>query len=161
MKTKLPLIAAIYCGLGSVGSAFTLDFTAPSIVIGSGLPLTIDVPFYGSVTFTAVNGAPTIEVFDPGATPAISFNADESVRFTFNGNTPVSVTNQYIGSDVGEIFTFNSTVDPNEFILTLNSASQNANAGLQSVTFEQVPEPSSAVLGLLGTALLVFHRRRR
>lgn len=161
MKTKLPLIAAIYCGLGSVGSAFTLDFTAPSIVIGSGLPLTIDVPFYGSVTFTTVNGAPTIEVFEPGSAPAISLNGDESIRFTFNGNTPVSVSNQYIGAEVGEIFTFNSTVDPNEFILTLNSSSQDANAGLQSVTFEQVPEPSSAVLGLLGTALLVFHRRRR
>lgn len=160
MKMKLPLIAAIYCSLSAVGSAFTLDFTAPSIVIGSGLPLTVDVPFYGSVTFTSVNGAPTIEVFEPNATKAISFKGDESIKFTFNGETPLNVTNQYIGAGAGEIFTFNSTTDPNEYILTLNPGGSTVNAGLQSVIFEQVPEPSSALLGVLGTALLAFRRRR-
>jgi len=37
---------------------------------------------------------------------------------------------------------------------------QGVNAGLQSVIFDQVPEPSSALLGVLGTSLLVLRRRR-
>ena len=158
MKTKLPLIAALYCGLCSVGSAFTLDFSG--LNIGDSLPQTIIVPIYGSVTFTAVNGAPTIQTFAPGATKAISFKGDESVKFTFNNNIPLNVTNQYISVGAGEVFTFATTVDPKEFLLTLNPAGSNVNAGLQSVIFDQVPEPSSALLGVLGSSLLILRRRR-
>lgn len=160
MKTKLPLIAALFCGLTAVGSAFTLDFSGPSINIGDGLPITVNVPFYGSVTFTAVSGSPTIQAYNPGATKAISFNGGEWIKFTFNGNAPVNVMNQYIGAGAGEVFTFDATANPKEYLLSLNPSTPGVNAGLQSVIFDQVPEPSSALLGVLGTSLLVLRRRR-
>ena len=158
MKTKLPLIAALYCGLCSVGSAFTLDFSG--LTVGDTLPQTIIVPLYGSVTFTAVNGAPTIQAFEPGATKAISFKGDESVKFTFSGNIPLNVTNQYISAGAGETFTFSTTTNPKEYLLALSPTGPNVNAGLQSVIFDQVPEPSSALLGVLGSSLLILRRRR-
>jgi len=158
MKTKLPLIAALYCGLSAVGSAFTLDFSG--LTIGDSLPKTINVPFYGDVTFTAVSGSPTIQLFDPGAVKAISFNGGETVSITFLGNIPLNVTNQYVGVGAGENFVFSATADPKQYLLSLNPVGQGVNAGLQSVIFDQVPEPSSALLGVLGTSLLVLRRRR-
>jgi len=160
MKTKLPLIAALYCGLSSIGSAFTLDFSGLSL--GTLAPFTINVPGYGDVNFSpGLGSALTIEEFAPGATKAISFDKNESVIVTFLGAEPINVANEYIGVGIGEFFTFDlAGTDPNVFLVTLNGTGQTANAGLQSVIFEQVPEPSTSLLGALGTALLVLRRRR-
>ncbi len=158
MKTKLPLIAALYCGLSAVGSAFTLDFSG--LAVGVGLPQTINVSGYGDVRFENNIGALEIGTFAPGATKAISFDQGESIVVTFLGLTPVNVQMQYIGVDAGENFTFSNTADPKVFITTMTSASPSAQAGLQSVVFDQVPEPSAALLGVFGTSLLVLRRRR-
>lgn len=159
MKTKLPLIAALYCGLSTVGSAFTLDFSTTSI--NDGLPLTIAVLGYGNVTFSPNSGVPTptIQAFDPGATKALSFNGGDSVKITFDGNVPLNVMNQYIGAGAGENFLFSQTTSK-EYLLALNPSTTGVNAGLQSVIFDQVPEPSSALLGVLGSSLLILRRRR-
>ncbi len=159
MKTKLPLIAALYCGLSSVGSAFTLDFSG--FAVNTPLPLTVLVPGYGSVTYTSITGpAQSIQNFTPGPAKAISFVSGNTISITFNGNAPVDVTQQYIGVNTGEAFLFNGggAITPNDF--TLQLVGTGAAAGLQSMTFEQVPEPSASLLGAVGGILLVLRRRR-
>lgn len=159
MKTKLPLIAALYCGLCSVGSAFTLDFSG--LNVGDTLPQTIFVPGYGSVSFAATNGTLEIKKFAPGAQNAIAFDFAESISITFNNAVPINVTNQYIGVNPGESFAFlPDAIDPKVFSLTMAGASPSGAAGLQSVVFDQVPEPSTSLLGAMGVALLVVRRRR-
>ena len=157
MKTKLPLIAAIYCGLSTVGSAFTLDFSG--VAVNTGLPLTLNVPGYGSVSFSTINGTLAVETFAPGTTRAIAFDRGESILMTFNGNAPINLSNQYAGVNPGETFDFNITADPKVFSLAL-TGNMGGKAGLQSVSFDQVPEPSAALLGALGGIMLVVRRRR-
>ena len=156
-KLKLPLIAALYCGLSAIGSAFTLDFSG--ITAGTALPQTINVAGYGSVTFISLGSPLTIAAFNPGSVNAVSFNAGDSIGIAFSGPVPFDVTNQYVGAGVGESFTFSATGSPNLFFLTLNNT-PGASAGLQSIIFSQVPEPSSMVLGLITSSLLVLRRRR-
>lgn len=158
MKTKLPLIAALCCSLSSVGSAFTLDFSG--LTVGDTLPQTINVLGYGDVSFTPTNGVLEIDTFEPGAVNAVGFDVGDSLRIDFLGNTPIWVANQYIEANVGENFNFDPTVDPNVFLLSFSSGDITARAGLQSVIFDQVPEPSSALLGALSASLLVLRRRR-
>lgn len=156
MKTKLPLVAALYCGLSSIGSAFTLDFTG--FAVNTPLPLTVNVPGYGSVSFAALGSPQQIQNFSPGTIKAIGFTQNQQISITFNDATPIDVTNQYVGVNTGETFFFNTGGNANEF--TLQLLGTGASAGLQSITFEQVPEPSASLLGAMGGILLVLRRRR-
>ncbi len=158
MKTKLPLIAALYCGLSAVGSAFTLDFSG--LNVGDALPQTINVPGYGTVSFAPTNGSLSIQQFAPGAEKAIAFDFADAISITFNNAIPINVTNQYIGVNPGESFIFlPDAVDPKVFSLSMGGVST-SQAGLQSVVFDAVPEPSTSLLGAMGVALLVIRRRR-
>lgn len=159
MKTKLITAAAAYICLSTVGSAFSLDFTG--IALGTTLPpnpLTISVPGYGNVTFEAGIGSNLI-VQDFSGTPAIAFDQGESVRVSFEGIDITDVTFSYAGVSVGESFLI--APDPNvanQFILTMQGAGDGA--GLTGATWNVVPEPSSALLGVIGASLLVLRRRR-
>ena len=157
MKFKLPLLAAIYSGLTAVGSAFTMDFS--SVPIGANLPQTVTVAGYGSVTFTSLGGPLSVQSFIPGNFNAIGFSGGDAIIMTFTGSLPMNVSNQYIGVGTGEAFTMTVTANPNQYLVYLNT-SPGANAGLQSVSFSAIPEPSSAVLGLAALSLSVLRRRR-
>ncbi len=160
MKTKLPLIAALYCGLSSIGSAFTLDFS--SLNVGDSTTLSVNVPGYGSVSFSSLVGNQSIRTFNPGATKALSFVPGDQVRVTFNGLAPdpATLSTQFIGVTGSEVFTRNPGINANTFDMSLAGAATDNSAGLQSITFDAVPEPSTSLLGAMGGVLLVLRRRR-
>ncbi len=170
MKTKLPLIAALYCGLCSVGSAFTLDFN--SVPSGTNVPptLIISVPGYGNVQFDPVGTAALVvdnsyENDGPGQTtsPSLNFDSTEQVKITFLGAQPINVEFDWVGLNAGEFFTASAGSTASEFIVTLNGTAfeqQNNGAGLYQIGFQQVPEPSAALLGVIGASMLVLRRRR-
>ncbi|MEP2775231.1 MAG: PEP-CTERM sorting domain-containing protein [Luteolibacter sp.] len=164
MKTKLPLIAALCCGLSSVGSAFTLDFVG---YVGTSLPpnpLTIPIAGYGSVTFEAGNTSTLVinEVYknDNGfGAPSLSFDQNEVVKVTFNGLQPLNVDFDFVGVSSGESFTVQD--DPfiqQAYLVTLQGSGDGA--GIYQISWNQVPEPSTSLLGALGAAMLVIRRRR-
>lgn len=172
MKTKLSLIAAVYCGLSATGSAFTLDFV--SVPTGTVIPpnLTIAVAGYGDVQFSQ-EGSSNLVVDNqyasaPPATtsPSLNFDANESVKITFLGAEPTDIDFAWVGVSIGETFNVAPQASPNEFIVTLvnigsgPSPATNSGAGLYQINFNQVPEPSSALLGLVGATMLVIRRKR-
>lgn len=170
MKTKLTLTAAICCGLSGIGSAFTLDFLGDEGTTLPANPLVVDIPFYGQVSFEAIGSSELIvdnafENDGPGQTtsPSLSFDKGESTKVTFLAAQPIDVTFAFVGVSTGEFFTTAQGSTANEFILTLGGTAFNpgeAGAGLFQIGFNQVPEPSTSLLGLIGGMLLVFRRRR-
>ena len=142
-KAKLALVAALYCGLSSLGSAFTLDFS--SVSIGSSLPQTVNVPGYGSVTFQSLQGAVTlpghltVQSFAPLNQNAIEFQVGESILMTFLGAVPLSIQNQYAGVSSGESFSMTAGTDSWNYVVSF-SGPIGATAGLQSVNFSNVQE---------------------
>ena len=171
MKTKLPLIAALCCGLSSVGSAFTLDFK--SVPTGTTLPpsLLVFVTGYGNVQFDPIGNAALIvdnrfendDAPVDSTSPSLNFDSTEQVKVTFLAAQPLDVNFSWVGVNAGEFFTATQGATLNEFIVTLNGAAlqpANNGAGLYQIGFNQVPEPSAALLGALGSALLVLRRRR-
>ncbi|MFD2257763.1 PEP-CTERM sorting domain-containing protein [Luteolibacter algae] len=164
MKTKLPLIAALYCGLCTVSSAFTLDFNG---YVGKSLPtdtISILIEGYGNVTFTAGNKSTLIvdEKFknDNGfGAPSLSFDEGDTVNVTFEGAQPLNVDFDYVGVSDGESFTTEESQFASQ-TFTISLEGNGDGAGLYQISWNQVPEPSSALLGLLGSALLVIRRRR-
>jgi len=164
MKTKTTLVAALFCGLSSISSAFTLNFTGYE---GIELPpdvLEIPVAGYGSVRFEAVSGSTLIvdsaHMNDDGtAAPSLSFQPSESVKVTFIGLKPSNVNFDYVGVAPGEYFISEAdAVTPQAFIVTMKGSGEGA--GLYAVSWSQIPEPSSAVLGVLAGAVCIFRRRR-
>lgn len=164
MKTKLPLIAALCCGLSGIGSAFTLDFVG---LVGTTLPpnpLVIPIAGYGTVTFEAgANSALVINdafLNDNGfGAPSLSFNANEVVRVTFDNLQPLNVDFDFVGVSAGEAFTVqDDPFTPQAFLVTLQGAGDGA--GIFQISFDQIPEPSSSLLGVLGATMLIIRRRR-
>lgn len=162
MKTKLPLIAALYCGLCTASSAFTLDFVG---YLGETVPPTLTIPVagYGSVSFDASPGSTLIvdeshEDEDGFGAPSLSFDEGDTVIITFNGAEPLDVFYSFVGVSNGEIFTNQDNPNGGQSdIMTLSGSGDGA--GLYKVSF-QVPEPSTSLLGALGLSLLVIRRRR-
>jgi hypothetical protein len=73
---------------------------------------------------------------------------------------PLNVDFEYSGVSVGEFFVATQdAMNSKAFLLTLNGTQTGA-AGLQSISWNAVPEPTSALLGVLGGAVLVLRRRR-
>jgi hypothetical protein len=153
------LILAALTALCVYAQAFTLDFTANNGTnITSGSPLTIFVPGYGNVIFSTI-GAQVLSIntsYPTGVTIAIQPSevllvnfagayAPSDIEFGFNG----------LGfSDGLDISIVNSTT------VQLAMGSGGNGAGLRDVTFTAIPEPSTAVLGVIGTMALALRRRR-
>lgn len=164
MKTKLPLITALSLGLCSTGSAFTLDFVG---LLGTSLPpnpLTISIPGYGEVQFRSAIGSPLIvdnahENSNGFGAPSLSFDSGEAVQVTFIGLQPIDVNFDFVGVSVGESF----SIQPDLFIeqaFVLQLQGGGDGAGLYQISWNQVPEPTTSLLGAMGCALLVLRRRR-
>jgi hypothetical protein len=164
MKLKSLLVAALFSATLTVGSAFTLDAVGYEGGTLENNPFSIFVPGYGELVFEAVNGSSLVVNSayqnDNGfGGPSLSFDENEIVKVTFNGAEPLNVDFDFVGQSAGESFVIEKDLlTPQAFLVTLRG--QGDGAGLYAMSWNTVPEPSSAALGILGTAILVLRRRR-
>lgn len=164
MKLKSLLVAALFGATLTVGSAFTLDAVGYEGGTLENNPFSIFVPGYGELVFEAVNGSSLVVNSayqnDNGfGGPSLSFDENEIVKVTFNGDEPLNVDFDFVGQSAGESFVIEKDLlTPQAFLVTLRG--QGDGAGLYAMSWNTVPEPSSAALGILGTAILVLRRRR-
>lgn len=164
MKLKSLLVAALFSANISYSNAFTLDAVGYEGGVLESNPFSIFVPGYGELVFEAVNGSSLVVNSayqnDNGfGGPSLSFDENESVKVTFNGAEPLNVDFDFVGQSAGESFVIEKDLfTPQAFLVRLKG--QGDGAGLYAMSWNTVPEPSSAALGLLGTAMLVFRRRR-
>jgi hypothetical protein len=152
---KLTLSAALLVAASATSHAFTFNFSGYE---GSELPPTVieaPVPGYGTVRFVDN----THQNSDGSGAPSLSFQTNESVKVTFIGLNPKDVNFDFVGVSTGEYFvTELDPVTPQAYIVTMRGVS--GNAGLYAVDWNQIPEPSSALLGVLAGAVCVLRRRR-
>ncbi len=163
MKIKIPFVAAFFAAIPALSSAFTIDFNSSGTFLPN-TPQVINVPGYGNVTFTAASNStlPVGSTYlnDNGfGAPAVLFENGEGLQVTFNAAPPLNVDFDFVGVSAGEDFTLHPDLfTPQTYILTF--AGQGDGAGLYQISWNSVPEPSSAFLGLVGVAGLVLRRRR-
>ena len=164
MKTTIAYAIACLCGSMAASSAFTLDFVGYDGATLPNNPLVIFVPGYGDVRFDAANGSSLVvnsayQNDNGSAAPSLSFDQGDALQVTFLGAQPLNVDFDFVGVTAGESF----TVQPDLFAsqsYILNLQGSGDGAGLFAISWTQVPEPASAMLGALGSALLVLRRRR-
>lgn len=166
MKLTTPLVAALLAGMPAISSAFTLDAVGYG---GSELslnPQSVFVPGYGELIFEAAVGSALVvnsayENDNGFGAPSLSFDENEAVKITFNGLDPLNVDFDFVGVSAGENFVVQKDLfTPNAFLVTLQGSGDGAGLYAISWNTEAVPEPTSAMLGLIGTAIFAFRRRR-
>lgn len=168
MKMKTPLVAALLAGMPAICGAFTLDAVGYG---GSELslnPHSVFVPGYGELIFEAAASSALVvnsayENDNGFGGPSLNFDQDEAIKITFNGPSPVNVDFDFVGVSAGETFVVQKDLfTPQAFIVTLQGGGDGA--GLYAVSWniqpDAVPEPTSAMLGMIGTAVFVLRRRR-
>jgi len=164
MKKKIPLVAVLSLAAASIGSAFTLDAVGYEGGVLQQNPYSVFVPGYGELVFEAAPGSSLVVNSayqnDNGfGGPSLSFDASESVKITFNGAEPINVDFDFVGQSVGETFVIEKDLfTPQAFLVTLQGGTNGA--GLYAVSWNAVPEPASASLGLIGSLMLLMRRRR-
>lgn len=162
MHMKIPLWAALVAGFPFVASGFTLDAVGYE---GSELarnPPSIFLPGYGEVVFDAgtqdpigVTPAYQNESGDGGSKP--SFQPNQAVRILQVDSAAPEEVQDYTRQDFG------MHTDPFNPRLAVTRDSRHLNeAGIQltALKTQSIPETASGVLGLLGTVILIFLRRR-
>ena len=166
MKMKTSLVAALLIGLPAISGAFTLDAVGYGGSELSLAPYSVFVPGYGELVFEAAAGSSLIVNSayqnDNGfGGPSLSFDQNESVKITFKGSEPLNVDFDFVGVSAGESFVVEKDLlTPQAYLVSLKGAGDGA--GLYAISWktEAVPEPTSAMLGLLGGAFFAFRRRR-
>lgn len=163
MKFKFLTLAALSAGVVS-SSAFSLDFTGldldGSVTLSGDDNLIINVPGFGNVGFGVLEKGVSAVVDDNLGVPAIEFDDTKTITINFFAGSPVeNVMVSFVGVQQGIEPTY---VPVDNFGGTV-AFGQGASGGIQSITFDRIgpkiPEPSTAVLGLLG-ALALLRRRR-
>ncbi|TLD71755.1 hypothetical protein FEM03_06345 [Phragmitibacter flavus] len=99
---------------------------------------------------------------------ATGFNAQGTMTATLNGATAVTLQSQeYSNSKQPTLFTFTFRPDVVgdllnlSYVMTTDTTGTNSHVGIQAVTVSVVPEPTQALLCLLGLVGLTQIRRRR
>ena len=166
MKMKIPLIAALVAGMPVISSGFTLDAVGYG---GSELslnPVSISIPGYGELIFEAAVGSTLVVNSayqnDNGfGGPSLNFDQNDAIRITFNGAEPLNVDFDFVGVSAGESFVVQKDLfTPQAFLVTLQGGGNGAGLYAISWNTQAIPEPTSALLGLIGTAVFAFRRRR-
>ncbi|MES2438841.1 MAG: PEP-CTERM sorting domain-containing protein [Verrucomicrobiota bacterium] len=166
MKMKIPLIAVLVAGLPCVASAFTLDVVGYGGAELSLNPVSVFVPGYGELIFEAAAGSAIVvnsayENDNGFGSPSLSFDQGEAIKVTFNGLEPLNVNFDFVGLSNGEAFVVQKDLfSPQTFLVNFQGAGDGAGLYAISWNTEAVPEPTSAMLGLIGTAVFAFRRRR-
>lgn len=162
MKLKSLLVAAVFGATLSAGKAFTVDAVGYAGGVLESNPFSIFVPGYGELVFEDPNGSSLVvnsayQNDNEFGGPSLSFDENESVMITFNGDEPLNF--DFVGLSVDESFVIEKNLlTPQAFLVSLKGRGDGV--GLYAMSRNAVPEFSSAALGLLGTAMLVFRRRR-
>ena len=172
MKTKVTLIAALSLAASAVSQAFTIDFNALVVPSGTTIdagssPLIIDVVGYGPVSFEV---APS-DVVEVGQTHtndsgtivnSLEMDPGERILVTFLGPEALDVNFDIAGINPGEesVDISNHIIRTNEYQIRTIGNEGSDGVGLAAVSWNVVPEPSSALLGGLGAGLLILRRRR-
>lgn len=162
MKMKLLLVAALVAGLPVISSAFTLDAVGYEGDVLSLNPESVFIPGYGELIFEAAVGSALVvnSAYQNGngfGGPSLNFDPNEAVKITFNSLEPLNVDFDFVGLSVGESFVVQKDLfTPQAFLVTF----QGGGAGVYAVSWDVVPEPAAATLGLIGIALLILRRRR-
>ncbi len=166
MKIKTPLVAALLIGMQAISSAFTLDAVGYEGTEISTNPLSVFVPGYGELVFEAAVGSSLVVNSayqnDNGfGGPSMSFDQNEAVKITFKGAEPLNVDFDFVGVSAGENFVVQKDLfTPQAYLVTLQGGGDGAGLYAISWNTECVPEPTSALLGLVGGAVFAFRRRR-
>ena len=165
MKMKTPLIAAMFLTVVSSVQAFTLDAVGYEGGILEQNPFSVFVPGYGEIVFEAAPGSSLVVNSayqnDNGfGGPSLSFDENESVKITFTGADPLNLDFDFVGQSVGETFVIEKDLlTPQAFLITLQGKGNGAGLYAASWDVQCVPEPSTAVIGLLSSLLLLRRRR--
>ncbi|BDS05835.1 hypothetical protein NT6N_08750 [Oceaniferula spumae] len=172
MKTKTLLIAAFSMAATALCQAFTIDFNALVVPVGttitSSTPLTINVDGYGPVRFE-VGGTDVVQVGtthsnDPGTSIVNSLEMDggDTVVVTFLGPEALNVDFDIAGINPSEeaVQITQSALRTYEFQVNTIANEGSNGAGIAAVSWTSVPEPSSAVLGAIGACAILLRRRR-
>jgi len=183
MKLKTTLIAVLSLACTAISNAFMIDFDSGTVVpsgtnivgqpeITDGSPLVVNVNGYGTVTFSIESGADPVSVGNAfaaqGGLPpqqSLEMYYGDVVKVTFDGNAPLVAADPrfaYVGSNAGiPADAIESTaLGENVWELIYTGGSTSNGAGVVSVTWDVVPEPSSAALGALGMSMILLRRRR-
>ena len=163
--------------------------TVTPTAIGQGESFTVTVDNYGTVTFTNItpntessiaignnfldndgNNVKSLELEGMGVDEETPIEA-EVIMVTFNGAEVTNAQAVFAGNsanpfDVG-IFIQDSDddgplsgpVDGAYYAATIGAPGSDG-VGLQSISWDVVPEPSSAALGALGMSMILLRRRR-
>ena len=165
MKLKLLSIATLFVGLTSAG-AFSLDFTglnldgSTTFSGADGQRLIIEVPGFGNVGFGVNPEGSTAQVVELDGVAAIEFDETRTITVDFFAGSDVeNVVVSFVALNVGE--------DPIYTAINSRSGEISTNqgtVGISGISFDRiggpkVPEPSTAVLGLLGAVTLLRRRR--
>ena len=171
MKTTTSLIAAISLAATAATQAFTIDFNALVVPLGttvdSATPLTINVAGYGDVLFE-VGGSDVVQVGNTHANDSgtvvnsLEMDAGDRILVTFLGPDALNVNFDIAGVNPGQevVQVTQHAIRTYEFQVNTIGNPGSDGAGLAAVSWNSVPEPSSALLGGLGAGLLILRRRR-
>lgn len=164
MNMKPAFVAALIGFAPVIGHAFTLDAVGYEGGVFTNSPVSIFVPGYGELVFQASIGSSLVVDSayrnDNGfGGPSFNFDENEAVKITFNGPEPLNVDFDFVGQSAGESFIIEKDLfTPQAFVVTLKG--QGDGAGLYAMSWNAVPEPGAAALGLVGSLLLMVRRRR-
>lgn len=143
-----PLTSALFAATSLSASAFSVDFNdlvgqtiQNPAAAGELNRFEILVPGYGSVTILA-NSGKTLSLGqsfsnDTTTINSLEFDDEDSVTVRFNGPTAINI----------------------DYIIQFETTLQDGSAALREISFDAVPEPSTALL--CGLSLLGLLRRRR
>lgn len=171
---------------GNAGASHTFRYNISSFNLGTAneLLVTVTIPAgdlrSAAGNGIAVNGGANANWWDPTDNVALSFAVSirDAANADITNNYTVDLTGVGMRWEAGAIARFagtsaTSTADPADFLQGVNlptgqtaetsfvfdQRSGNNVAQVQQLRFEIVPEPSAALLGLLGAGLLMRRRR--
>ena len=161
MKFKAFALVTLVAGISSA-SAFSLDFTGlatdGSVSLSEGDQLVIQVPDFGNVGFGVAPKDASALITEIDGTPVIEFDSSRTITVNFFAGVPVeNVMVSFVGVQADTpVYT---ALTPTSGTISISAGS----AGISELSFDQagdkVPEPSTAILALLGAAALLRRRR--
>lgn len=163
LKILYALVIAI--GLSGLANSFTLDAVGYA---GSELalnPASILVSGYGELVFEAKSGSALVVNCAYQNTPGIGvqnlrFDPSDAVKITSTG---VESLKMNMPSTAEERYDCHPQIDliaPTAFVSALQDDGEHVNSDSGEKVGVQIPEPTTAILGLIGCVVLGICRRR-